>query len=512
MSLESLPIETLHQILGYFCVHCSEKHSTVPANAYLHDTGQGPDQPSWYSLQRQVLVSICLTSKRLCTIAQPILYHEFVLGYGDSWRSDLYTWDGRLTSFMITIARRRDLARLVKRVYIHPYLLESFGEEENNAPRKYIDRVDPPHGLRDYITYKEARRAIRALAAEITVAKLRKWGAMDLISLLLAALPNLDRCSFQLGPYHDEMVRSAPLSAAGVEELPLRTLDVSLRSHSTHNRDMFSLDRVDALLRATPHLETLNLHMCHETWYGTSPPSLPNLQHIRLTFSRLRSKDLRALLASSTCPSLRSFHYETARHAYNILAPYDHFRLHEAVSCLRWHVETLESVHLDLRRRGRWMERSATPVVTFHDFPKLTYLLVNMEEFHMSPLPAEDILAQFLPPGIETVHFPGKIDHSGSRQEAALLGLANEISRGEFLNLKQIRCDAGERLKVNAILAGKFEAVGVDFGYGVWTPSTATLGDDDDELATFPSPMYIGNFNDTVGSMPPLPDEDGPDL
>ncbi|KAL4871123.1 hypothetical protein BDV12DRAFT_194769 [Aspergillus spectabilis] len=52
-------------------------------------------------------------------------------GYGDSWRSDLYTWDGRLTSFMRTVARRRDLAATVKRIYVHsldPRAVFSFRE------------------------------------------------------------------------------------------------------------------------------------------------------------------------------------------------------------------------------------------------------------------------------------------------------------------------------------------------------------------------------------------------
>lgn len=49
------------------------------------------------------------------------------------WRSTLYTWDGWLTPIMRTAAPRQDLAALVKRVYIHSYLLEFVGVEEARA-------------------------------------------------------------------------------------------------------------------------------------------------------------------------------------------------------------------------------------------------------------------------------------------------------------------------------------------------------------------------------------------
>ncbi|KAL2834014.1 hypothetical protein BJY01DRAFT_239304 [Aspergillus pseudoustus] len=477
MSLNSLPVETLHQILGYFCIHCSEKRSQVPPDEYLNGNDQESDQPSWYSLQRHALFSICLVSRRLSSIAQHILYHEFVLGYGNSWRSDYYTWDGRLTSFMITIARRRDLAELVKRVYIHPYLLESFGDE-TEVPQRY----GRSQLQRDYITDKEAGRAIRALAAAIEIEKPRRWRATDLVSLLLAALPGLERCSIQLGPYHDAIVRSAPLRAAGVRELPLRTLDISLRSDATTS-DMFGLEwRAGALLTVTPHLETLNLHMCHEIWGQADPPPLPNLENIRITFSRLQERSLRELLSS--CASLRTFYYETARHPYNVLAPHDHFKLQHVVECLRRHRATLQSVHLDLRQRGRWMEKTTTPISSFCDFPALKYLLINMEEFRMSPVADSEILAQFLPPSIETVHLPSRIDHSASRQETVLLGLADAISRGEFPKLREIRCDAGETLSNAETIASKFAVVDVDFGYAIWWPSQATLRGEPD-LAAF---------------------------
>lgn len=127
MSLASLPAEVVKLIFSTFCLHCRAEQDITALNSFFYSTPfqqqQQKDQPSWYSLDCQALCSLCLVSRGFCNIAQPILYHGFMPGYADSWRSTLYTWDGRLTSFMRTIIERRDLAFLVKRIYIHPFLL-----------------------------------------------------------------------------------------------------------------------------------------------------------------------------------------------------------------------------------------------------------------------------------------------------------------------------------------------------------------------------------------------------
>ncbi|KAL3491857.1 hypothetical protein BJX62DRAFT_236708 [Aspergillus germanicus] len=418
MSLNNLPVEVLHQILGYFCIHCSQRPSKEPPDAYLQKGDQKPDQPSWYSLQRHVLVSVCLTSKRLCSIAQPVLHHEFVLGYGDSWRSDHYTWDGRLTSFMMTVAQRRDLARHVKRVYIHPYLLESLGATSH--PR---ESFNPSH-RQEYITDKEACQAIRALAASMGVAKPRKPRTGNFVSLLLAALPNLDRCSFQLAPYTDE-IRTGWIQS-----------------------DSFDFEkRARALFHVTPHLEALSLHSCRVIQPSTYAPFLANLKHLRLTLNRSLSRSLKVLLSSCTC--LRSFAYESAHYQYSTYASEENFRLHHAVEYLHHSQETLESVHLDLRLHGRpWpgTHEPATPMPTFCDFPAMKNLFVNLQELKTLPLADVKILLEFLPPNIECLQLPGEIDECHvvwprHRQIALLSGLAEVMAQGGFPKLKEVHCE-----------------------------------------------------------------------
>jgi hypothetical protein len=102
----NLPTATLPLIFNTFCLHCRDRekpHSRAP-DASLHGTEQHRGQRSWYSLNCHVLFSLCLVSRRFRNIAQAILYHQSIPGYRDSWRSTMYTWDGRLTSFMRTMA------------------------------------------------------------------------------------------------------------------------------------------------------------------------------------------------------------------------------------------------------------------------------------------------------------------------------------------------------------------------------------------------------------------------
>lgn len=511
MAFTILPVETLQQIFGYFCVHCREKHQSMPPHAYLRGR-QHPNRPSWYSLERHTLFSLCLVSKHVSHIAQAILYHEFMPGYGDSWRSDLYTWDSRLTSFMRTVARRRDLAALVKRIYVHPYLLESLYEAEVVEANGVSYPIPPP--LPECISEEEARDTLRPVALALGIEEPQQLSADDLVTLLIAELPNLQHCSLQLSPYPDEIVRPAGLRAAGISHLPLKTVDISL--HAWANKvDLFSLEqRARALFEVSPCLETLNLHMCSGIWHRVPFPSLPDLKTLRLTFSRLSEEALKGLLYS--CDGLRSFTYEATRRLDHLLdgcgytnlsSGSDHFQLANAVKYLSRHRETLESLHLDLRRRGHSDAGLDTRAVfTFREFTLLEHLFLNLDEFHSrfwaGSSPAEDsqILVQLLPPRIVSLHLAGHIKNELPRLEKALLSLADATSHGQFPRLKQVRWDKNEKLNCEDVVSTMFAATGVSFGYDSWPTTKSTLGDGD----VSPPPNYSDPF--------PFEDMDDPDL
>lgn len=127
-TITNLPAETLNSIFGHFCLHCCHGDKEGPDSYFRSSENrqQEAHERSWYLADyRQPLLSLCLVSRRLRDVAQQVLHHEFVLGYGDSWRSASFSWDRRLTSFLRTVGGRPDLAAVVRRVSLHPKLLEA---------------------------------------------------------------------------------------------------------------------------------------------------------------------------------------------------------------------------------------------------------------------------------------------------------------------------------------------------------------------------------------------------
>ncbi|KAG7292614.1 hypothetical protein NEMBOFW57_002649 [Staphylotrichum longicolle] len=162
--LGSLPNETLALILGNFCAHCSKAHGpdNFPDDHSRlaepqhdeddeHDEREDSDkEPLWYSrTYRNTLYSMCLVSKRLQPVAQSVLYHEFVPGYGDPQHLHRISWGRRLSPFVRTIAARPDLAAVVKRAFVHFYVLRPVTEKEAQAT---LDEVIGPTAPEPYPT------------------------------------------------------------------------------------------------------------------------------------------------------------------------------------------------------------------------------------------------------------------------------------------------------------------------------------------------------------------------
>ncbi|OBT66713.1 hypothetical protein VE03_03988 [Pseudogymnoascus sp. 23342-1-I1] len=455
-TLTGLPTETLHQIFSIFL-----KHQSIAPDAYFRGTRQQSDERSWHSIQCHALFSLSLASERLRDIAQPILYKEFVPGYGDSWKSTLYTWDGRLTSFLRTIARRPDLAMLVKRIYIHSYLLKS-------------------------VNCKENQDGIKQAARAVGIEKWQQLSGGELVTILIAKLPNLKHFSLQTVMNPVEGLSSSYLQALGISVLPLTTIDINLYASANEPRHdcLFNLEIcAGAILKLATNLKTLNLHICGGIQHRAPIPSLPNLETLRVTHSRLNETDLEGLLSS--CANLRTFAFEAtatyinARDCVQDFGPRGHFELKNAMKYLSRHRTTLKSLHLDLRERGvayrDSIERTIPPSFRLRDFKALEHLFLNSEGIYgggEKHLTAEDqLLVWFLPANIVSLHLEG---NSGPRLAKGLLGLAEAASEGRFPSLKQVRRDAGQILNDNAV-GSMFAAAGVDFNGDSFPASNATL-------------------------------------
>ncbi|KAL4993068.1 hypothetical protein BDV10DRAFT_190320 [Aspergillus recurvatus] len=523
-ALDGLPREILHLILAHLGIECRDTDKLEPPDAHFRYSQQKRDQRSWYSLKLQPLLSLCLVSKRLCNAIQPILYRDFMLGYGDSWRSELYTWDSRLLSFLRTVARRRDLAEFVKRIHILPHLLQASREalerEEGNRQRMLKERrtwgrtpdeedllppdVDacytvseqPQPELRQSILEEEARGALREVAVALRIKKPERLSAKDLITLLIAALPKLEHCSLFFGPNSYMIaVHSATLSAAGISQLPLRTINLSVLRTAETRFDLGCNAR--ALLEVSPCLETLNLHKCYGTRQQAALPSLPSLKRIRITSSRVNEQGLENVLNS--CNSLCSFTYEAGAHFVRGGSEgrwdcSDHFQLRNAARYLSRHRKTLESVHIDLRHRGG---DPATPSsFSFRELTALKHLFLNLDEFHSRLFmhrwtDDSQLLVQILPSGVHSLHLAGRIGEDLPRLEKSLIGLGQAAVKGQFQNLKEVRWDRKAKLDAEDAVRSLLAGAGVDFAYDSW-PDTRLSFYQGDSIppANFEDPYY----------------------
>lgn len=479
----NIPTEILQLIFSHFCLHCQRSPG-------IQNT---PDKPSCYSLERHTLFSVCLASRRFCDIAQPILYHEFAHGYGDSNRSTTEPLDGRLASFVQTVETRRDLAALVKWIYINPYSLES--AIDNDKAQKF---------------------------------NAGKWlqhqsDTSDMVARLIVQLPNLEHLSLSVSMVATESTRASSLRAAEVSSLPIKTLDIFLHGTTIQGQNhLFSLDyRARPIIEISPGLETLNLHMCGKTWRRHPHcriPSLSNLKTLRITHSRLTKVDLELVLSS--CSALHTFIYEASAvpfYRYScITMPFDgrdHFQAYEAVNYLHlYHRKTLKTLHVDLRRRD-WFpcieDRDIWHTFSFADFPALEELFLNSNEIYRrcwkekkSPVDYSRLLLEILPSSIKSLCLAEHIGNLLPHLVTGLFALADAVTQGLFPHLERIRCDEDQRLDYEDedSLRSIFAAAEVDFGYETFPLSEGTLG----LGSPPPSPSSLSPM--------PLPHNDDPDL
>ncbi|KAJ3544251.1 hypothetical protein NM208_g3158 [Fusarium decemcellulare] len=379
ISLADLSAEILLSICGYFCLHCQDEYSeawdTRPLCYQRRREEQKRGAKSWYSLNRHALFSLSLASKRLRNIAQPILYHEFVLGYDDSWRTDFYSWNGRLASFMRSVTRNPDLASLVKVVHIDTLLLKSQTNEENGAViqetasslgidlpsawRRRVEKVyhvtkwgwpsayqlfslSKPDGKGDLDDKEQWNLAIEFHRGDQLGPS---WMNGEIVAMLVAQLPNLDRLSLAGSPdcWPRRGFPDTALPALNISTLGLKTLDLGVRA--------------DALIQVATGLETLNLHQ-YEFWPDF--PQMPNLKTLRITEGRFSAYNMKALLSACT-GGLRCFEYEAAADTPRPPGPDDnHFNLSEAILHLQMHKHTLQTVHLDVRRQKKFNQHDRT--------------------------------------------------------------------------------------------------------------------------------------------------------
>ncbi|KAM0431946.1 hypothetical protein ACHAPT_005201 [Fusarium lateritium] len=502
-SLGNLPTDVLVLIFGQFCLHCQDEYDKpwdVPPLRY-RPARQKPDEKSWYSLDRQALVSLSLVSRKFRDIAQSFLYHEFVLGYDDSWRTDLYTWNGRLISFMRTLGQRRDLANLVRVVYIHPRLLRAVND---HRPRDVLEEAAEALGI-DLADVWKSRiphptnndRPDKPIPLELFLVPLvygadcvdeapelasngvvrypglparraaRSWVAAELVAMLIAQLPGLEYLGFQrCARWPGDGIPASALAALNVSLLPVQRLDIG--------------PQPDDVVRLCPGLEILNLQA---TAFWKQCPPLPNVRILRMTEHWADKHRLQEILNACT-RGLETFAYESrppSRMTSCTGAPRRnlHFQPSDAVRLLSSHQRTLKSLHLDLSEQGHDVEKIEDGL-HLKDFGVLEHLFIGSEMIYgfggmeSEGFPHSEALIQLLPASIVSLSIQNK--HAGegglALLEKGLVRLAElkQCQPDQFPKLRWVQCELGGETDW---LSSMFAAVKVKFTCSSWSLSEA---------------------------------------
>ncbi|KAI1011779.1 hypothetical protein LB503_004387 [Fusarium chuoi] len=335
ISVPRLPSEIQALIFSQFCLHCQDSYNDswdqrpLQPLLSLEDFQDARDNPR-HSIDRQTLCSLSLSCRQFRDVAQSILHHEFVLGHGDSWFSDAYQWDDRLAPFVRTLARRPDLARLVKVIYISHHIFSTSEDKEQSRRNILLEAacalgIDLPAAwkkrveIRDSIcpsekldwpdvypvfsefylddhprmTEKQERQLRRAMTQKSMPG--RRWMNAELVAMLLAHTPNIEIISIQSSPGWPTCgIAKSSLPLLGVIHLPVKRLDLGMQA--------------GPIINICDNLETLNLHGYIGN-LGSFKIEMPCLKNLRITDGSLSSFRLSKILEGCT-GGLVAFEYE----------------------------------------------------------------------------------------------------------------------------------------------------------------------------------------------------------
>ncbi|KAK0613716.1 hypothetical protein B0T14DRAFT_569731 [Immersiella caudata] len=422
-----------------------------PALVWEADEPADPDPANQY-LVLKAICNLCLVSRWFRSAAQPIMYREFSLGYGQNWRPAPWgSWVGRWAALVTTLAARPDLAGQLRRAYIHRSLIDAVNEEE-------------------FATGVE--HAKRALSITLPDDQL-PWDKSELLHFLtLSLMPNLEHLAMQppngnadtlgmadwvtldLGPKTGfRKLRSAEFisfgsswsfhpvrsSSAGKWELPKLTL-----------RREFSAPHVHTVVTGVKDLRIVEAHVSAETISELLGP-LPGSQPF--------TADLNRFYFAST-PEEDPFTFNRAIH----------FSSHQLISALSVHRGTLRHLHLDMSQVSNFFEDSE--IITLEDLPVLETLAISPGCIDRSGNKPNEWLSRLLPPSLRRLSI---LRDWFLVPEPTLASLCDAIRSGRFPQLKEIRCSAStykhyksgiQRIPSKTLkhLERAFGEVGVKFG------------------------------------------------
>ena len=485
-SLAAFPDEILRNIAKDFCDHCRAPKSRLGSplanstafNGHRDSHDPAANQPgsavshNGSSQGIRCLYSLSLVSRKLRSVAQPILFHEFALGCGDTWeQSSLLNWSGRLTAYMNTIAIRPDLALWAKKVYIHPLLIENTNRDEALATFR---RCGQGLGIRIPQAWTPSTWTLgpNQRPTDISLEFLQ----MQLLTMLLFLLPNMEQLT--LPTTHEIIFYRMPglalLTGPGHTNTSVRMLDlapvpkVRMNSSISHHMSTEALGILD-LCR---DIQTLSLDNCVLGEWNIPKNPLRNLRVLRIMHGSATEEQLVLLLDALGCTHLEHFAYEAGFPRPD--RDPEHFQPPSLVGYLRKRCKSkLTSFHLDFRRLGPAAKQGTAGMMPpMRDFSALKHLFISSQEVYRDAdahIPETTVndnqrLFSLLPDRLETLEFAGDSPIAAPRLATGLRALCERMTSGRFPRLTRIRGDDEQNLDAYSF-GERFARLGRNFEY-----------------------------------------------
>ncbi|RBR11425.1 uncharacterized protein FIESC28_09039 [Fusarium coffeatum] len=465
-SFTDLSPELLRQIFGHFCLHCCHKTKDY----LLQEPGVLAEN---YCKGRQVLVALCLASRRFRDVSQEILHHVFLIAPSESDLVRQPSVKTSLARFIRTIASKRHLAAATKAVvFFHSLEAPNIQIQDAQECFRHVSEVTGIQSSEVWDQRKNLSPYRDDFLQELILGKAHSQCdpktieeshantlATELLFILVALLPKLPHLALDVS-IHQTFDQLEALKALGVSRLPLKALEINGASDTAWLSSQ--------LINCSPDLETLCLY------HSTSLPEISTIKTLHLRKFRMSVRQLESILSSCT-GQLRTFTYEASDIVAYHVDENSSFMIQarDAIQALEKHSQRLEKLHLDLRIRTFMCRNTKiAPMPSLETFTTLQELLINTDAVYNDQssqlqLADETLLTRFLPPNIVSLHlvepeFPTR----PARIQRGLAGLA-ELKRrdwGRFPNLKQVTCDNKEIFK-EYYVRNVLSEVGIDLIY-----------------------------------------------
>lgn len=428
MAPQPLPEELLTQIFSYLCPHCQTP-----------DDFPNTDEPCVRD-SKATLARLCLVSKRMLAIAQPILYHYYatgnIIGPLNPMVSDYPTADDKLPSFLRTIIHHPILATHIRTLQLQETQslnLPAFSAEL----LPLFNNTSEAHGVRtptslQWVIDPSLPRPKDAIEKKTRIA-IHLW----LRELAIILTPRTSRLIFGHSPFLPRSyIEFSP------QLLPALT-SLSFRSGVKG----YNLAMMPPLLRMAPNLTSLHATDILE-YYGegladNAPLSLPKVG--RLVAEGLRMDDFSVMVR--WCGGLRDveYYYHTAFYGVEILRALAPLRGVLKRFCMMFVSGRLTS-YSDVSAPYEYlMPKSGHQTIeSLQEFYQLEELVMDQWAFHYhgDGYGGTERLVTLLPSSIKIVHF--RYVYRSMQAELQQLALAVP---NKFRKLWRLKIDIADNCK-----------------------------------------------------------------